>query len=224
MKAMNEGLDKAKSYALIEALDLLKSKSSAKFDESVDVAVNLGIDVKQSDQNVRGMVVLPHGTGKSARIAVFAKGSKADEAKAAGADLVGDDDLIAEVIKGKINFDRAIATPDMMSALGKAAKILGPKGLMPNPKLGSVTMDLKGAIERAKIGEVEFRAEKAGIVHAGIGKLSFGTERLAQNFKALIGAVAKAKPAASKGAYIKKITLSTTQGVGLRIDNAETKQ
>ncbi|MDR1009106.1 MAG: 50S ribosomal protein L1 [Rickettsiales bacterium] len=223
IKKMNDGLDKAKIYSVREALETLKARASAKFDETVDVAISLGVDVKQSDQNVRGMVTLPNGTGKKVRVAVFAKGAKADEAKAAGADLYGDDELIAAVLKGEINFDRVIATPDMMAALGKVAKILGPKGLMPNPKLGTVTMDVKGAVERAKIGEVEFRAEKAGIVHAGIGKLSFGVDKLLENFKALASAVAKAKPAAAKGVYIKRASISTTQGVGLKLDVSEVK-
>ncbi len=218
MKKMNEGLDKEKFYSIVEALNVLKEKSSVKFDEGVDIAMNLGIDTKQSDQNIRGMVSLPHGTGKKCVVAVFAKGPKATEAKEAGADIVGDDDLVANILKGQINFDRCIATPDMMAMLGKVAKILGPKGLMPNPKLGTVTMDVKGAVEKAKAGQVEYRAEKAGVVHAGVGKLSFGVEKLSENIKTFIDAIQKAKPATSKGTYIKKITLSTTQGVGLKID------
>ena len=218
MKKMNEGLDKEKFYSIVEALNVLKEKSSVKFDEGVDIAMNLGIDTKQSDQNIRGMVSLPHGTGKKCVVAVFAKGPKATEAKEAGADIVGDDDLVANILKSQINFDRCIATPDMMAMLGKVAKILGPKGLMPNPKLGTVTMDVKGAVEKAKAGQVEYRAEKAGVVHAGVGKLSFGVEKLSENIKTFIDAIQKAKPATSKGTYIKKITLSTTQGVGLKID------
>lgn len=218
MKKMNEGLDKDKLYSIVEALNLLKDKSSVKFDETVDIAMNLGIDTKQSDQNIRGMVSLPNGTGKKCVVAVFAKGPKATEAKDAGADIVGDDDLIANILKGQINFDRCIATPDMMASLGKVAKILGPKGLMPNPKLGTVTMDVKGAVEKAKAGQVEYRAEKAGVVHAGVGKLSFGVEKLTENIKTFIDAIQKAKPASSKGTYIKKVVLSTTQGVGLKID------
>ena len=223
MKKAYEGLDTSKLYGVMEALDLLKAKSSVKFDETVDIALNLGIDTKQSDQNVRGMVSLPNGTGKTVRIAVFAKGAKADEAKAAGADIVGDDDLIEKVQKGELGFDRVIATPDMMAAMGKVAKILGPKGLMPNPKLGTVTMDIKGAVEKAKAGQVEFRAEKAGVVHAGIGKLSFGSAKLAENLKAFVAAVEKAKPATSKGVYLKKATVATTHGPGLRLDVAATK-
>lgn len=218
MKKMNEGLDKEKFYSIVEALNVLKEKSSVKFDEGVDIAMNLGIDTKQSDQNIRGMVSLPHGTGKKCVVAVFAKGPKATEAKEAGADIVGDDDLVANILKSQINFDRCIATPDMMAMLGKVAKILGPKGLMPNPKLGTVTMDVKGAVEKAKAGQVEYRAEKAGVVHAGVGKLSFGVEKLSENIKTFIDAIQKAKPVTSKGTYIKKITLSTTQGVGLKID------
>jgi large subunit ribosomal protein L1 len=221
MKKVNEGLEKAKLYPAREALDTLKSKSTVKFDETVDIALSLGIDPKQSDQSVRGMAALPFGTGKKVRVAVFAKGNKADEAKAADADLVGDDDLIEKIQKGELGFDRAIATPDMMASLGKVAKILGPKGLMPNPKLGTVTADIKGAVEKAKAGQVEFRAEKAGVVHAGIGKLSFGTEKLLENLKAFVAAVEKAKPASSKGTFLKKAALSSTQGPGLRLDLAD---
>jgi large subunit ribosomal protein L1 len=223
MKKINEGLDKSKLYPAREALDVIKSKSLAKFDETVDVALSLGIDAKQSDQTVRGMVSLPHGTGKAVRVAVFAKGNKADEARAAKADLVGDDDIIEKIQKGEIAFDRAIATPDMMAALGKVAKVLGPKGLMPNPKLGTVTTDVKGAVEKAKAGQVEFRAEKAGTVHAGIGKLSFGTDKLMENLKAFVIAVEKAKPASSKGVFLKKASLSSTQGPGLKLDLAGLK-
>lgn len=218
MKKMYEGFDKDKLYTISEALKVLKEKSTVKFDETIDIAMNLGIDTKQSDQNIRGMVSLPNGTGKKCRVAVFAKGPKATEAKEAGAELVGDDDLIANILKGEINFDRCIATPDMMAVLGKVAKILGPKGLMPNPKLGTVTMDVKGAVEKAKAGQVEYRAEKAGVVHAGMGKLSFGEQKLEENIRAFIDVIQKAKPASSKGTYLKKITLSSTQGVGLRID------
>ena len=223
MKKMYEGFDKEKLYTISEALKVLKEKSTVKFDETVDIAMNLGIDTKQSDQNIRGMVSLPNGTGKKCVVAVFAKGPKATEAKEAGADMVGDDDLIANILKGQINFDRCIATPDMMASLGKVAKVLGPKGLMPNPKLGTVTMNLKEAVEKAKAGQVEYRAEKSGIVHAGIGKLSFGEAKLEENVRAFIDVIAKAKPASSKGTYIKKITLSSTQGVGLRIDLGDLK-
>ncbi len=223
MKKMYEGFDKEKLYTISEALKVLKEKSTVKFDETVDIAMNLGIDIKQSDQNIRGMVSLPNGTGKKCVVAVFAKGPKATEAKEAGADMVGDDDLIASILKGQINFDRCIATPDMMASLGKVAKVLGPKGLMPNPKLGTVTMNIKEAVEKAKAGQVEYRAEKFGIVHAGMGKLSFGEAKLEENVRAFIDVIAKAKPASSKGTYIKKITLSSTQGVGLRIDLGDLK-
>ena len=222
MKKMNEGLDKAKLYTISEALKVLKEKSTVKFDETVDIAMNLGIDTKQSDQNIRGMVSLPNGTGKKCVVAVFAKGPKATEAKEAGADIVGDD-VIANILKGQINFDRCIATPDMMAVLGKVAKILGPKGLMPNPKLGTVTMDVKGAVSKAKAGQVEFRAEKSGVVHAGLGKLSFGEQKLEENVRAFVEVIQKAKPASSKGTYIKAVSLSTTQGVGLKIDLSDLK-
>ncbi|MBD5405935.1 50S ribosomal protein L1 [bacterium] len=223
MKKMNEGLDKEKLYTISEALKVLKEKSTVKFDETIDIAMNLGIDTKQSDQNIRGMVSLPNGTGKKCVVAVFAKGPKATEAKDAGADIVGDDDLIANILKGQINFDRCIATPDMMAALGKVAKILGPKGLMPNPKLGTVTMNVKEAVEKAKAGQVEYRAEKAGVVHAGVGKMSFGEAKLEENVRAFIDVIVKAKPATSKGTYLKKVSLSSTQGVGLRIDLGDLK-
>ena len=223
MKKMNEGLDKEKLYTISEALKVLKEKSTVKFDETIDIAMNLGIDTKQSDQNIRGMVSLPNGTGKKCVVAVFAKGPKATEAKDAGADIVGDDDLIANILKGQINFDRCIATPDMMAALGKVAKILGPKGLMPNPKLGTVTMNVKEAVEKAKAGQVEYRAEKSGVVHAGVGKMSFGEAKLEENIRAFIDVIVKAKPATSKGTYVKKISLSSTQGVGLRIDLGDLK-
>ena len=223
MKKMYEGLDKEKLYTISEALKVLKEKSTVKFDETVDIAMNLGIDTKQSDQNIRGMVSLPNGTGKKCVVAVFAKGPKATEAKDAGADIVGDDDLIANILKGQINFDRCIATPDMMAALGKVAKILGPKGLMPNPKLGTVTMNVKEAVEKAKAGQVEYRAEKSGVVHAGVGKMSFGEAKLEENVRAFIDVIVKAKPATSKGTYVKKVTLSSTQGVGLRIDLGDLK-
>ncbi len=224
MKKMVEGLDTQKYYTIPEALKILKEKSTVKFDETVDIAMNLGIDTKQSDQNIRGMVALPNGTGKKCRVAVFAKGPKATEAKEAGADIVGDDDLIASIQKGQINFDRCIATPDMMAVLGKVAKILGPKGLMPNPKLGTVTMDVKGAVSKAKAGQVEYRAEKSGVVHAGLGKLSFGEAKLEENVRAFIDVIQKAKPATSKGTYIKAVSLSSTQGVGLKIDLADLKK
>ena len=223
IKKMNEGLDKAKLYSVADAVKILVEKSAVKFDETLEIDVNLGVDVKQSDQNVRLMIALPHGTGKKVRVAVFAKGAKAAEAKSAGADLVGDDDLVEKVAKGELGFDRAIATPDMMASLGKIAKILGPKGLMPNPKLGTVTMDVKSAVEKARAGEVEARADKEGIVHAGVGKLSFGAAKLAENVKSFMAALVKAKPASSKGVFLKKVALSSTMGAGLKIDIAEFK-
>ena len=224
MKKMKDGFDSFKLYTISDALKMLKEKSTVKFDETVDIAMNLGIDTKQSDQNIRGMVSLPNGTGKKCTVAVFAKAAKATEAKDAGADIVGDDDLIANIMKGQINFDRCIATPDMMTALGKVAKILGPKGLMPNPKLGTVTTDVKGAVAKAKAGQVEYRAEKSGVVHAGLGKLSFGSEKLEENIRTFIDVIQKAKPALSKGTYIKSISLSTTQGVGVKIDLTDLKK
>jgi len=223
VKIMNSSVDKTKVYTLTEAINLLIKTSTVKFDETLDISANLGIDVKQSDQNVRLMIALPNGTGKKTRVAVFAKGAKADEAKAAKADLVGDDDLIEKIVAGELDFDRVIATPDMMASLGKVAKILGPKGLMPNPKLGTVTMDVKGAVEKAHAGQVEARADKEGIVHAGIGKLSFGAAKLIQNAKEFMTAVVKAKPASSKGIYLKKVSISSTMGPGLKIDLAEFK-
>jgi large subunit ribosomal protein L1 len=212
------GIDRNKSYELKDAVRLVKDNASAKFDETIEIAINLGVDPKQSDQNVRGIVTLPHGTGKSLRVAVFAKGAKADEAKAAGAELVGGDDLAETINKGEMNFDRCIATPDMMGVVGKLGKVLGPRGLMPNPKLGTVTMDVAGAIKAAKAGQLEFRVEKAGIVHAGIGKASFSYDSLAENAVAFIDAIAKAKPAGAKGTYMKKVSLSSTMGPGVKID------
>lgn len=212
------GIDRTKSYELKDAVRLVKDGAKAKFDETIEIAINLGVDPKQSDQNVRGIVTLPHGTGKSLRVAVFAKGAKADEAKAAGADLVGGDDLAEKINKGEMNFDRCIATPDMMGVVGKLGKVLGPRGLMPNPKLGTVTMDVAGAIKAAKAGQLEFRVEKAGIVHAGIGKASFSYESLAENAAAFIEAIAKAKPSGAKGTYMKKVSLSSTMGPGVKIN------
>jgi large subunit ribosomal protein L1 len=218
MKAVRAAFDKEAVYALPEAIKLLKEQSKVKFDETVDIAVKLGVDPKQSDQNVRGMVSLPHGSGKTCKVAVFAKGAKAEEAKAAGADIVGDDDLVEKIQGGFLDFDRCVATPDMMGTLGKVAKILGPKGMMPNPKLGTVTMDVGRAVTEAKSGSVEFRVDKAGSVYAGVAKLSFEAGKIAENIKALLEAVNKAKPASSKGVYLQKVFLSSTMGPGLRVD------
>ncbi len=212
------GIDRNKSYDIKDAVRLIKGSANAKFDETIEMAINLGVDPKQSDQNVRGVVTLPHGTGKSLRVAVFAKGAKADEAKAAGAELVGGDDLAEAINKGEMNFDRCIATPDMMGVVGKLGKVLGPRGLMPNPKLGTVTMDVTGAVKAAKAGQLEFRVEKAGIVHAGIGKASFSEDALVANAAAFIDAIAKAKPSGAKGTYMKKVSLSSTMGPGVKIN------
>lgn len=208
------------NVALADAVKLVKQNAVAKFDETIEIAMNLNIDVTQADQQVRGMISLPHGTGKTVRVAVFAKGDKAELARKAGADVVGDDDLAEEIAKGNINFDRCIATPDMMGLVGKVGKILGPRGLMPNPKLGTVTPNVEQAVKAAKAGQIEYRAEKAGIVHAGIGKASFDEAKLLANAKAFVQAVSKAKPAGVKGTYINKISLSSTMGVGVKIDIA----
>jgi large subunit ribosomal protein L1 len=208
------------TYALNEALALVKETANAKFDESVDVAVVLGIDAKKSDQAVRGSVVLPAGTGKSVRVAVFTQGAKADEAKAAGADIVGFDDLAARVKEGFMDFDVVIASPDAMRIVGQLGQILGPRGLMPNPKVGTVTPDVAGAVRNAKAGQVQFRADKAGIIHATIGRASFGADKLKTNMTALIDALNKAKPASSKGIYLRKIAVSSTMGIGVRVDPA----
>ncbi len=216
--AVQKGIDANKAYAVDEAVRLIKERAKAKFDETVEVAMNLGVDPKHADQMVRGVCNLPNGSGRTARVAVFARGAKADEAKAAGADLVGAEDLVESVSKGTINFDRCIATPDMMGLVGRLGKVLGPRGLMPNPRVGTVTMDVTGAVKGAKGGSVEFRVEKAGIVHAGVGKASFTEQALVENIRAFVDAVSKAKPAGSKGTYIKKVSLSSTMGPGLRID------
>ena len=213
-----EGIDVDAVYALEDAVKMIKERAGAKFDESIEIAMNLGVDPRHADQNVRGVVTLPHGTGKSVRVAVFAKGDKAEEAKAAGADLVGADDLAEQVQAGKIDFERCIATPDMMPVVGLLGKILGPRGLMPNPKLGSVTNDVADAIKAAKGGQVEFRAEKAGLIHAGIGKASFSEDALLQNARAFIDAINKAKPSGAKGTYVKRVSLSSTMGPGLKVD------
>jgi large subunit ribosomal protein L1 len=220
LKAVYAGFDREKTYALDAAVKLAKSNAKAKFDETIEISMNLGIDPRHADQMVRGVVGLPHGTGKTVRVGVFARGPKAEEAKAAGADVVGADDLAALVQEGKIEFDRCIATPDMMALVGRLGKVLGPRGLMPNPKLGTVTMDVKGAVTAAKAGQVEFRAEKAGIVHAGIGKASFGEDALLANARAFVEAIQRAKPAGAKGTYVKKVAVSSTMGPGVRVDVA----
>ena len=210
--------DKSQRYALKEAVSLVKELAFANFDESVDVAVRLGVDPKHADQMVRGAVVLPHGTGKTNRVLVFAKGEKVSEADAAGADFVGGDDLVAKITDGWLDFDTVIATPDMMGQVGRLGRVLGPRGLMPNPKVGTVTFDVGKAVREAKAGKVEFRVEKAGIVHAQVGKKSFGETELAGNVKSLVGALVKAKPAAAKGTYLRSITLSSTMGPGIKVD------
>ena len=219
-KAVEGKVDRSKNYAVAEALSLAKELATAKFDESIDVAVSLGIDPRKSDQLVRGSVVLPAGTGKTVRVAVFAQGDKAEAAKAAGADIVGFDDLAADVKAGNMNFDVVIATPDAMRVVGQLGQILGPRGLMPNPKVGTVTMDVTTAVNNAKAGQVQYRTDKAGIVHATLGRASFTVEQLETNFKALIDALSKAKPASSKGQYLKKIAVSATMGPGVRVDQA----
>ena len=208
----------AQAYSLDEAVTLVKTNATAKFDETIEIALNLGIDPRHADQMVRGLVSLPNGTGKTLRVGVFARGAKAEEAKSAGADVVGAEDLLEKIQAGDIAFDRCIATPDMMALVGRLGKVLGPRGLMPNPKLGTVTMDVRGAIEAAKSGQVEYRAEKAGIVHAPVGKASFCVEKLVENIRAFVEAVQRAKPATSKGAYLKKIALSSTMGPSVIVD------
>jgi large subunit ribosomal protein L1 len=218
MRAAAAQIDGNKFYTLSEAVVALKAAAKTKFDETVDVAMNLGVDPKQSDQQVRGVVAMPHGLGKTVRVAVFAKGDKAEAAKKAGADVVGADDLAEMIQKGEINFDVCIATPDMMMVVGKIGKILGPRGLMPNPKLGTVTPDVEKAVKAAKSGQVEFKLEKAAIVHAGVGKASFSEAAIADNIKAFVQAVSKAKPAGAKGTYIQKVSISTTMGPGIKLD------
>jgi large subunit ribosomal protein L1 len=218
LKALYATLDTEKLYALGTAIETAKANAKAKFDETIEISMNLGIDPRHADQMVRGVVGLPNGTGKTVRVGVFARGPKAEEALAAGADVVGADDLAALVQEGKIEFDRCIATPDMMGLVGRLGKILGPRGLMPNPKLGSVTMDVKGAVAAAKAGQVEFRAEKAGIVHAGIGKASFSAEQLLENAKAFVDAIQRAKPTGAKGTYVKKVNVSSSMGAGYKVD------
>jgi large subunit ribosomal protein L1 len=220
LKAAAAKVDRARSYPLTDAIKLVKSNATAKFDETVELSMNLGIDPRHADQMVRGLVGLPNGTGKTLRVAVFARGPKAEEAQAAGADVVGAEDLAERVQAGDIQFDRCIATPDMMALVGRLGKILGPRGLMPNPRLGTVTMDVRGAVSAAKAGQVEFRAEKAGIVHAGIGKASFDDEKLLENARAFVDAIHKAKPTGAKGTYVQKAALSSSMGPGVRLDVA----
>lgn len=213
-----EGIDRKKTYGLGEAVKIVKDRASAKFDETIEVAIALGVDPRHADQMVRGVVALPNGSGRTVRVAVFAKGDKADAAKAAGADIVGAEDLAEIVQNGKIDFDRCIATPDMMPLVGRLGKVLGPRGLMPNPKVGTVTPDVAEAVKAAKGGAVEFRVEKAGIVHAGVGKASFSEDQILGNVRALIDAVQKAKPAGAKGTYIKRIAISSTMGPGVKVE------
>jgi large subunit ribosomal protein L1 len=218
MKAVTAAVDAQKAYALADAIALVKDNAKAKFDETIEIAMNLGVDPRHADQMVRGVIGMPNGTGKTVRVGVFARGPKADEARAAGADVVGADDLAAAVQEGKIDFDRCIATPDMMALVGRLGKILGPRNLMPNPRLGTVTMDVKGAVTAAKGGQVEFRAEKAGIVHAGIGKASFPAEKLLENARSFIDAIQKARPTGAKGTYVKKVAVSSSMGAGVKVD------
>ncbi|HOZ33268.1 MAG TPA: 50S ribosomal protein L1 [Tabrizicola sp.] len=218
----NEAFVGKMNITVEDAVKLIKGAASAKFDETLEIAMNLGVDPRHADQMVRGVVQLPNGTGKTVRVAVFARGAKADEAKAAGADIVGAEDLMETIQSGKIEFDRCIATPDLMPLVGRLGKILGPRNLMPNPKVGTVTMDVKTAVEAAKGGEVQFKVEKAGVIHAGIGKVSFTEDKLAQNVRAFVDAVSKAKPAGAKGTYVKKVSLSSTMGPGVSLDLAST--
>ncbi len=220
LRKVYEGIDRETVYALPDAVKLVKGGATTKFDETVEIAMNLGIDPRHADQNVRGVVSLPNGTGRSVRVAVFAKGDKAEEAKKAGADVVGEADLAEKIQGGQIDFERCIATPDMMAVVGRLGKVLGPRGLMPNPKLGTVTNDVAAAVKAAKGGQVEFRAEKAGLIHAGVGKASFTEEALVENVKAFVGAIARAKPSGAKGTYIKRVSLSSTMGPGVSIEVA----
>ncbi|GAB4575403.1 MAG: 50S ribosomal protein L1 [Rhodothalassiaceae bacterium] len=220
LKAAAAKIDRNREYGIDEAIAILKDVKATKFDETVEVAVNLGVDPRHADQMVRGVVSLPHGTGKSMRVAVFAKGPKAEEAEKAGADRVGAEDLAEELQAGNIDFDRIIATPDMMAVVGKLGRVLGPKGLMPNPKLGTVTMDVAKAVSDAKAGQVQYRVEKAGIVHAGVGKLSFDAPKLVENVRTFVDAIIKAKPTGAKGTYLKKISVTSSMGPGLRVSLA----
>jgi large subunit ribosomal protein L1 len=213
-----EGIDRTKLYSIDDAVKLIKERSNAKFDETIEIAMNLGVDPRHSDQMVRGVVNLPNGSGRTQRVAVFARGAKADEAKAAGADVVGAEDLVEKVNGGQIDFDRCIATPDLMPLVGRLGKVLGPRGLMPNPKVGTVTMDVTTAVKGAKGGSVEFRVEKAGIVHAGVGKSSFDAQKLVENIKAFADAVQKAKPPGAKGHFINRVAISSTMGPGVKVE------
>jgi large subunit ribosomal protein L1 len=215
-----DGLDRSKAYSVDEAVKLIKDRATAKFDETIEVSMNLGVDPRHADQMVRGVCALPNGSGRKVRVGVFAKGPKAEEAKKAGADVVGAEDLFEIVNKGTIDFDRCIATPDMMGLVGRLGKVLGPRNMMPNPKVGTVTMDVTAAVKAAKGGAVEFRVEKAGIVQAGVGKASFTAEQITQNVKAFVDAVNKAKPAGAKGTYVKKVSLSSSMGPGVKLDQA----
>ena len=221
LKAGLAAVDRNTTYAVSDAMKILKDHAKAKFDETIEVSINLGVDPKHADQMVRGVVALPHGSGKTMRVAVFAKGDKAKDAEAAGADLVGAEDLADKITAGEMGFDRVIATPDMMGVVGKLGKVLGPRGLMPNPKLGTVTMDVKTAVKNAKAGEVQFRVEKAGIVQAGVGKASFSAQQLTDNVKAFVEAIVKAKPAGAKGIYIQRISVSSTMGPGIKINQTD---
>ena len=218
MKAITESLDRTRRYSVSEAAELVKSGAKAKFDETIEIAINLGVDPRHADQMVRGAVAMPNGTGKDTRVAVFARAEKADEAKAAGAEFVGAEDLAEAISGGEDGFDRVIASPDMMGIVGRLGKVLGPRGLMPNPKLGTVTPDVAAAVKTAKAGEVQFRVEKAGVIHAGIGKASFDAARIAENATAFIEAIRKARPSGAKGTYIKKITLSSTMGAAVAVE------
>jgi len=220
LKSAYADIDRDKFYTLAEAVKAIKGRATAKFDETIEIALNLGVDPRHADQMVRGVVELPHGTGKTVRVAVFAKGDKAEEAKKAGADIVGSDDLFEAVNGGTMDFDRCIATPDMMGLVGRLGKVLGPRGLMPNPKLGTVTANVTEAVRAAKAGQVQFRVEKAGIVHAGIGKASFPEDKLEENVRAFVDAITKAKPQGAKGTYLKKVSLSSTMGAGVKLDIA----
>ncbi len=219
-KANLNGIDRIKNYAINDAVALVKERANAKFDETVDIAMNLGVDPRHADQMVRGVINLPNGTGKSIRVAVFARDAKADEAKAAGADIVGAEELAEQVLAGKIDFDRCIATPDMMPIVGRLGRVLGPRNMMPNPKVGTVTPDVGAAVKAAKGGAVEFRVEKAGILHAGVGKSSFTQEALLENIKAFVNAVSRAKPSGAKGVYIKRISISSTMGPSVHVDTS----